>query len=194
MKQQPQMNSSRTSRRITVSAIAFFITIVAVLLSNTSTVFAGTNKPQPQYVYKTVGMRKLTLDMDYPPKWKPRISVRQSFSFSVGAGPMDRLSSSDLKPSILPSGASFAAVPIIASAPGMGYGQINVWKMPAAPCGGSAAMLPSLASTQIALWPLAVRQVGIWPPVPSSQKESIHRMMINPFRLSPTPWFCITRP
>jgi acetyl esterase/lipase len=28
-------------------------------------------KPQAQYVYKTVGERKLTLDIDYPPDWKP---------------------------------------------------------------------------------------------------------------------------
>ena len=181
------MNSSRTSRRIMVSAIAFFITIVAFLLSNTSTVFAGINKPQPRYDYKTVGKRKLTLDIDYPPNWKPTDKRPAIVFFFGGAGQMDRLSSSDLKPSILPSGASFAAVPTIASAPGMGCGQINVWKMPAAQCGGSAAILPSLASTQIALWPLVGRRVGIWPPAPSSPRESIHRMMINPFRLSPTP-------
>jgi acetyl esterase/lipase len=42
-------------------------------------------KPQAQYVYKTVGERKLTLDFDYPSDWKPA-DKRPAVVFFHGGG------------------------------------------------------------------------------------------------------------
>jgi acetyl esterase/lipase len=42
-------------------------------------------KPQARYVYKTLGERKLTLDLDYPPDWKPA-DKRPCMVFFFGGG------------------------------------------------------------------------------------------------------------
>jgi acetyl esterase/lipase len=47
--------------------------------------FAEANKPQAQYVYKTVGNRKLTLDFDYPPGWTSA-DKRPALVFFFGGG------------------------------------------------------------------------------------------------------------
>jgi acetyl esterase/lipase len=53
-----------------IRVICFTVLLSAFSFRATAEDFTNA-KPQAQYVYKTVGERKLTLDLDYPPDWNP---------------------------------------------------------------------------------------------------------------------------
>ncbi|SPE56884.1 Lipase/esterase [Verrucomicrobia bacterium] len=60
--------------------------VTAVLLGNGAALL-GAEEPKPpaQQVYKTIGKRQLTLDLDYPPDWKPA-DKRPAILFFFGGG------------------------------------------------------------------------------------------------------------
>jgi acetyl esterase len=64
---------------------AVLIAIVVLSCIETTAVPADEIKPQPQYVYKTVGKRILMLDVDVPTHWKPT-DKRPAIVFFFGGG------------------------------------------------------------------------------------------------------------
>lgn len=83
------MNNNDTASRDRIRtrryAVAFLVAAAILWPSGAVVVVAGEAKPQAQYVYKTVGERKLTLDLDYPPDWKPA-DKRPAIVFFFGGG------------------------------------------------------------------------------------------------------------
>ncbi len=63
----------------------FFLAIAVLWHYNIPVVMAAEAEPQAQYVYKMIGARKLTLDVDYPPDWKPT-DKRPAIVFFFGGG------------------------------------------------------------------------------------------------------------
>lgn len=82
----------RTRRRswgLILLAVAFWGPVLLALTlwrhGGPAAVAADAGKPPMQYVYKTFGDRKLTLDFDYPPDWKPS-DKRPAMVFFFGGG------------------------------------------------------------------------------------------------------------
>ena len=67
-----------------IRVICFTVLLSAFSFRATAEDFTNA-KPQAQYVYKTVGERKLTLDLDYPSDWKPA-DKRPAVVFFHGGG------------------------------------------------------------------------------------------------------------
>lgn len=69
-----------------MKALIFALSIACFVLAPVCRTWGGTNDAErAQFVYKTVGERKLTLDFDYPPDWKPS-DKRPAIVFFFGGG------------------------------------------------------------------------------------------------------------
>lgn len=69
-----------------MKTIAFSIFLSCVILASNDKSFAGLDPVgPPQLVYKSVGERKLAIDFDYPPEWKPS-DKRPTIVFFFGGG------------------------------------------------------------------------------------------------------------
>ena len=69
-----------------MKAIAFTLFIACFVSAFSGRAFGGTNDTAPaRSVYKTIGERKLTVNFDYPPDWKPP-DKRPAVVFFFGGG------------------------------------------------------------------------------------------------------------
>lgn len=69
-----------------MNTIAIMFVVGCFLLASGDRASSASNElAQPQFVYKTVGERKLMLDLDYPPGWKPA-DKRPAMVFFFGGG------------------------------------------------------------------------------------------------------------
>lgn len=81
------MNKNDTAfhRRIHARSCAWASLVATACLWQTAVLAADDATPQTQFVYKTVGERKLALALDYPPGWKPA-DKRPAIVFFFGGG------------------------------------------------------------------------------------------------------------
>lgn len=68
-----------------MKATAFLFCLSCFFAASTIRTFALDPVGPPQQVYKTLGARKLTIDLDYPPDWKPS-DKRPAIVFFFGGG------------------------------------------------------------------------------------------------------------